>query len=55
MIFGLGHLLTREGNHVPVQPHPGERFAGGVGLRDLALVMGKDQVEAAAVDVELVA
>ena len=49
----LGHLLALELEKGIVDPVPGERLAGGpLGLGDLVLVVGEDEVLAAAVDVE---
>jgi hypothetical protein len=50
----LRHLLAAERQHVPVHPHAGEGLAGRPRLGELALVVREHQVEAAAVDVELV-
>ena len=50
---GLGHLLALELKEGVVEPVAGERLAGGgLGLGDLVLVVGEDEVLAAAVDVE---
>ena len=52
----LAHLLPVVSDHVVVHPPAHHLFAfGGYGLRDLALVVGEDEVHAAAVDVEMVA
>src|SRR4029450_11935524 len=49
----LRHLLLAHVDHAVVHPVAGERLAGtGLGLGDLALVMRKDQILAAAVKVE---
>ena len=50
----LGHLLVAHLDHAVVHPEPGERLtAGGLGLRDLVLVVGEDQVRSAAMDLEV--
>src|SRR6266850_2511610 len=49
---GLRHLLGAELDHPVVHPGAGERAPGAAGLSELVLVMGKAQVESAAVDVE---
>ena len=53
----LAHLLALVTHHGDVHPEPDERPDTGrdLGLRDLALVMGEDEVGPAAVDVERVA
>ena len=48
----LRHLGGIGLDHPVVHPDPGERPAGRLGLGDLVLVMGKDEVGAAAVDRE---
>jgi hypothetical protein len=51
---GLGHLLGTHLHHAVVHPDAGERaLAGGLGLRDLVLVVGEHQVRAPAVDLEV--
>ena len=50
----LGHLLALDPHHPVVHPDPRQRLAaGGLGLGDLVLVMGEDEVRAAAVDLEV--
>ncbi len=49
----LRHLRAREPQHAVVGPDARERASGGTRLRDLVLVVGEDQVAAAAVDTEL--
>ncbi|GAA3229174.1 hypothetical protein GCM10020256_41990 [Streptomyces thermocoprophilus] len=49
----LGHLLAAHGDPGVVHPVAGERVAEALGLGDLVLVVREDQVDAAAVDVEL--
>ena len=49
----LAHLLAAHGDPAVVQPEPGERVAGGLGLGDLVLVVREDQIHSAGVDVEL--
>ena len=49
---GLGHLLLVHGDEAVVHPVFGEVVAGGLGLGQLVLMVGEDQVRAAAVDVE---
>ena len=52
--FGLRHLLVVEAEHPVVHPQPREGLpAPGLRLRDLVLVVGEDEVRAAAVDVEV--
>src|SRR5262249_8206397 len=48
----LRHLLGSDHDHAVVDPVPGEAVAGTLGLGALVLVVGEDQVVAAAVDVE---
>lgn len=51
---GLAHLLPVDGNHVVMDPvMDALRTAGGLVLRDFALVVREHEVHAAAVDVEL--
>ena len=56
VVVRLAHLLAVDGQHVVVHPvlH-GLMAHRGYGLRNLALVVGEDEVHAAAVDVELLA
>ena len=49
----LAHLLAAHGDPAVVQPVPGERVAGRLGLGDLVLVVREDQIHSAGVDVEL--
>ena len=49
----LAHLGLAEVEQAVVHPVPGERQPGRAGLGDLVLVVREDQVEPAAVDVEL--
>ena len=52
----LRHLLALELQHAVVDPVAGKRLSGeALGLGDLVLMVRKDQVVAAAVDVDLVA
>src|SRR5699024_7950889 len=51
----LAHLLAGDVDHRIVHPEPGERSSSGAGLGELVLMVRKPQVEAATVDVELVA
>ena len=52
--LGLRHLLVAELQHPVVHPQPRERApAGGQGLRGLVLVVGEQEIDPAAVDVEL--
>ena len=48
----LGHLLVGELEHSVVHPDPGELPPERARLRDLVLVVGKDEVEPAPVDLE---
>ena len=50
----LGHLLALDLEEAVVHPHVGHRGGAvrAARLRDLVLVVGKDEVDAAAVDVE---
>ena len=49
----LRHLLSAQAHHPLVQPVPHEGLAGRrLGLRGLALVVGEDEVCAAAVQVD---
>ena len=51
---GLGHLRVGELQHPVVHPHAGERLAApGQRLRRLVLVVREDEVDPAAVDVEV--
>ena len=54
---GLPHLLSIDGDHVVVHPVAYHGFSAlrGLGLSDLTLVMGEDQVHATTVDVKLLA
>ena len=54
---GLPHLLPIDGDHVVVHPVAHHRFSAlrGLGLSDLALVVGEDQVHATTMDVKLFA
>ncbi len=50
---GLGHLVAVDEEVLDVEPVAGERQSGGaLGLGDLVLVVGEDEVLAAGVDVE---
>ncbi len=53
--LALAHLLAADGQHVVVHPVPREGVPGGLGLRDLGLVVRELQVQAAAVNVEALA
>ena len=57
VVGGVGHLFALGLQQPGVQPmgHEGRLPAAGFGLRDLVFVMRKDQVGAAAVNVDLVA
>src|SRR6202034_3988015 len=52
--FGLRHLLAFDLKEAVVHPviRHNRRVEGATRLRDLVLVMGKDEIDAAAVDVE---
>ena len=51
---GLGDLLALLGQEAVVHPVSGERLARvRLGLDELVFVVGKDQVEAAAMDIEM--
>ena len=54
---GLPHLLPIDGDHVVVHPvaHHGFTSLRGLGLSDLTLMMGEDQVHATTMDVKLFA
>src|SRR5690606_17954078 len=54
VVLRLRHLLAAQRDHVPVRPDPCEGLSRSVRLGDLALMVREDQVEPAAVDVELV-
>ena len=53
VVEALAHLLAVHGDHVVVEPVPHEgRIVGGLGLGDLALVVGELVLQSAAVDVD---
>src|SRR5262249_24950981 len=49
---GLRHLLAGEAEHAVVRPHLRKRMTERTRLRELVLVVRKDEVESAAVDLE---